>query len=285
MARPLRIEFPGAVYHVIARGLEKRNIFAGDEDKAALRTLFSKLFTRYNFIFYAYCIMDNHYHLLLETPDGNLSRGMQSLNGTYAQVFNEKYERCGHLFQGRYKAYLVEKESYLLTVSRYIVLNPVRAMITNHPSSYAWSSYSETAGGKKPPDFLVAELILSQFSKNGVTARREYRDFINQGINNEPHCDFDGAAILGGEDFNEKIKDYIKEKKEIKEIPRKERFQNRPSLAEIFAGAEDKFVTQIRDEKILIAFMEHGYTQKEIGAYLGLHYSTISVIIKRWEEG
>jgi REP-associated tyrosine transposase len=284
MARPHRIEFPGALYHVIARGIERRNIFQKDEGKATVLSLLSLLHNRHNIIIYAYCIMDNHYHLLLETPDGNLSRGMQGLNSTYALRFNRKYNRCGPLFQGRYKAYLVEKESYLLALSRYIVLNPVRAMIVSNPSSYAWSSYLYTLHEKKPPDFLATDLILTLFSQDRRTAQREFREFIQGGIHEANPQDKARGIVLGKESYVANIKERFPKIEEIKEIPRKERFLNAPSLQEIFRDAETRYMKETRNHCIYSAFKEHGYTQKEIADQLDIDHSTVSYIIRQRER-
>jgi len=132
MARPLRIEYEGALYHITTRGNARAAIFLADEDRNLFLKTLSEVPIRYGWICHAYCLMPNHYHLLVETPSPNLSRGMQLLNGIYTQEFNRQHKRSGHLFQGRFKAILVEKESHLLELARYIVLNPVRAgMVTS----------------------------------------------------------------------------------------------------------------------------------------------------------
>ncbi|MBD3670659.1 MAG: transposase [Gammaproteobacteria bacterium] len=127
MSRPLRIEYAGALYHVTSRGDGQKDIYLDDKDRRDFLSNLTHVCERYNWVVHAYCLMSNHYHLLLETPDGNLSQGMRQLNGVYTQQFNRTHERVGHVFQGRYKAIIVQKDSYLLELSRYIVLNPVRA--------------------------------------------------------------------------------------------------------------------------------------------------------------
>jgi len=146
MSRPLRIEFPGAFYHVTSRGNERKAIFYSDGDRLIFSDVLADVCRRFNWIVHAYCQMDNHYHLLVETPDGNLSKGMRHLNGVYTQRFNRKQNRIGHVFQGRYKAILVDKDSYLLELARYIVLNPVRARMLRSAEDWPWSSYRATAG-------------------------------------------------------------------------------------------------------------------------------------------
>jgi putative transposase len=146
MARPLRIEYDGAVYHITSRGNARKPIFKDDDDRSRFLELLRQVNDRYNGLCHAYCLMSNHYHLVIETPDGNLSKGMRQLNGVYTQSFNRKHRRVGHIFQGRYKAILIDKESHLLEVCRYVVLNPARARLVSDPEAWQWSSYRSTAG-------------------------------------------------------------------------------------------------------------------------------------------
>lgn len=127
MARPLRLEFPGAIYHVTSRGNARNAIFLDDEDRVLFLACLGAVVTRFGWWCHAYCLMDNHYHLLIETPEGDLSRGMRQLNGVYTQRFNRRHGRAGHVFQGRFKAIVVDRDSYLLELCRYVVLNPIRA--------------------------------------------------------------------------------------------------------------------------------------------------------------
>ncbi|MBW2056862.1 MAG: transposase, partial [Deltaproteobacteria bacterium] len=144
MARPLRIEYPGAVYHITSRGNARLPVFDDDFDRRAFLTILEDVVKRYNWLCHAYCLMENHYHLVLQTVDANLSLGMRYLNGVYTQRFNRRHHRAGHVFQGRFKSILVEQESYLLELCRYVVLNPVRAGMVKHPAAYGWSSYRAT---------------------------------------------------------------------------------------------------------------------------------------------
>jgi putative transposase len=141
MARPIRIEYPGAVYHVTARGNARMDIFVEDAARMGFLEILEDVIKRFNWLYHSYCLMGNHYHLLLETIDGNLSAGMRYINGVYTQYFNHRHDRVGHVFQGRFKAILVEKERYLLELCRYVVLNPVRAGMVKLPEEYGWSSY------------------------------------------------------------------------------------------------------------------------------------------------
>ena len=138
MARPLRIQFPGALYHVTSRGDRQEIIYEDDDDRKTFLSILGEVVKRWNWLCYVYCLMSNHYHLLIETPDGNLGKGMRQLNGVYTQRSNRRHERVGHLFQGRYKAILVDGDAYLLELSRYVVLNPVRAGIVEAPEEWHW---------------------------------------------------------------------------------------------------------------------------------------------------
>ena len=278
MARPLRVEFPGALYHVTSRGNAGQEVFLDDGDRLNFLDILAEVVERYRFICYAYCLMGNHYHLLLETPEANLSRGMRQLNGVYTQRFNRRHKRSGHLFQGRYKAILVEKDAYLLEVARYIVLSPVRAGLVRSPGRWRWSSYRATAGLEEPPQFLKVEWLLSQFDLRPERARRAYRRFVAQGKRITIWDELKGGVILGREKFVEELKPVLEGKRSLVEIPRKERLVHRPKLEELFAGVRKK---EERDERIYRAVVKYGYKLREVGEYLGLHYSTVSRIVSR----
>ena len=158
MSRPLRIEYPGAVYHVTSRGDARRPIFCDDKDRLLFLEVLASIVSRFHWLCHAYCLMNNHYHLIVETPEGNLSRGMRQLNGVYTQRFNRRHRKPGHVFQGRYKAIVVEKESYLLELCRYVVLNPVRAKAVETPEAWNWSSYRATAGSTDIPELSDSRL-------------------------------------------------------------------------------------------------------------------------------
>ena len=173
MARPLRIEYPGAVYHITSRGNEKKPVYKDDQDRKNFLFILDKVNKRYHWVCHAYCLMDNHFHLLIETPDGNLSSGMRQLNGVYTQAFNKRHHRAGHLFQGRYKAILIQKDSHLLEVCRYVVQNPVRAGLVEYPAQWRWSSYGATVGREKPPACLTTSWVLGQFSSKRRKAEKK----------------------------------------------------------------------------------------------------------------
>lgn len=153
MTRTLRLEFEGALYHIISRGDRRENTYETDADRHGFVALLADVCETYNWRCHAYCLMSNHYHLLVETPEANLSRGMRQLNGVYTQQFNRRNHRRGHVFQGRYRSILVDKESYLMELTRYIVLNPVRADMVRCPLEWPWSSYRATLGFVNTPDW------------------------------------------------------------------------------------------------------------------------------------
>ena len=282
MARPLRIEYPGAVYHITICGSAYQDIFLDDADREKFLEVLDQTVERFNWLCHAYCLMTNHYHLLIETIDPTLSRGMRQLNGVYTQWFNRRHNRVGHLFQGRFKSILIDKDAYLLEVSRYIVLNPVRAGIVSHPRDWRWSSYRETAGMRIPPGFLTTDWILAQFSSDMKEAQRAYKRFVTKGKGRSLWDRLRGGIILGNEKFVERTAPLLREKKTLADVPRAQRFAARPSLDELFSGAKGN--KTVRNALIREAYLEHGYTLSEIGRHLGLHYSTISRIARYERE-
>ena len=178
MARPLRLEFPGALYHVTSRGNAQQAIFLDDDDRTSFLEELIRTIQRFHWICYGYCLMDNHYHLILETPEANLSRGMRQLNGIYTQRHNHRHTRVGHVFQGRYKAILVERDSHLLELARYVVLNPVRAGLCATAEAHPWSSYCATAGLTDCPTWLAAERLLEHFGTHRAQTLPAYQQFV-----------------------------------------------------------------------------------------------------------
>jgi putative transposase len=261
VARPLRILVPGGLYHLIARGNARAKVFLDEFDFAALLELAAKTVQRFGWICHAYCLLDNHYHLVVETPRPNLPLGMRQLNGVYAQRFNRRYNRCGHVFQARYRSILVEKETHLLSVCRYVVLNPVRAGSCDRPGDYRWSSYAATVGTTPAEPLLTTDWILAQFGGGRATARARYRAFVADGIGKA--LDVRGERV-GAEAF---LRDRLGHEPPLAEIPRSQIEPLRPPLAELFATAELPIAT---------AHRQHDYRLREIAGYLGCHYSTVS---------
>ena len=279
MSRPLRIEFPGAVYHVTSRGNEKKPVFKDDTDRQNFLNTLQHVNNRYHWICHAYCLMTNHFHLLIETPDGNLSIGMRQLNGVYTQLFNRRHNRTGHLFQGRYKAILIQKDSHLLEVCRYVVLNPVRAKMVEMPEGYPWSSYLATAGRTKAHPCLTTYWVLGQFTGKRGNAEREYQKFVSWGIGNPTiWTAVRGQALLGEEGFVDQLADHIKNKKGIPEIPRSQRYIGRPSLEKLLHEKAVRNITK-RNKAVREAVETHGYRQREVADHLGMYFTSISRIV------
>ncbi|MDH3746183.1 MAG: transposase [Acidobacteriota bacterium] len=280
MARPLRIEYPGALYHVSARGNAKQDIFLNRKDRLCFLEVLHQVATRFNLLCHCYCLMGNHYHLMVETPEGNLSAAMRQLNGVYSQSFNRRHGRVGHVFQGRYKAILVEREAYLLELSRYIVRNPQRAQLVERAEDWEWSSYRATLGWIRCPAFLIVDDLLSRFGNSGKKAARlRYRAFVEEGEGDfELSAGLSASVILGTPAFVESFGPLLRDRSDLKEIPRIQRHVARPGLSQLFATVRDK---DQRNRKISVAYLDYGYTMKEIADALGLHYTTISHLVTR----
>ena len=202
MTRPLRLEFSGALYHLTARGDLQEPIFEDDQDRLVFLDRLAKEVLQQGWVLYAFCLMGNHYHLLLETPEPNLVQGMRRLNGVYTQAFNRRHRRVGHVLQGRYKSILVDKDAYLRELCRYVVLNPVRAGMVASVEDWHWSSYLPTAGEIPCPPWLDAAAVLGLFGE-GTAGRRAYERFVAQGLKQaSPWEALKGQIYLGSEAFH-----------------------------------------------------------------------------------
>lgn len=276
MSRPLRIEFAGALYHVTSRGDGQKAIYRDDQDRRGYLSVLAEVCQRFNWHVHAYCLMDNHYHLLVETPDGNLSHGMRQLNGVYTQRFNQYHNRVGHVFQGRYKAIIVQKDAYLLELSRYIVLNPVRARMVRAPKDWPWSSYRATCGVVESPVWLDTNWLLSAFSKTKKPAIERYRQFVAEGKNQpSPWEQLKNQIFLGDEQFVENIQSKLNTNQELSEIPRAQR-RKIPRPLDYYSNKNKN-----RNQGIVAAYQSGGYSMKEVGEHFGVHYSSVSKIIKQ----
>ena len=289
MARPLRVHFEGAIYHVTSRGNERKNIVRSDKDRELFIKVLAQMLEDHRVVCHAWVLMDNHFHLLLETPEANLSRAIRHLNGVYTQKFNKGNHRIGHLFQGRYKAILVEKGTHLLELCRYVVLNPIRARMAKRPGEWKWSSYRATAGIEKKEPWLTTDWVLSQFGANRKQAERRFRKFVLEGMKSKK-CPWDEVhgAYYGGEELKGKLKEIFKRKKRDLEVPL---FHHRlekhdpdrvlESVAKAFKleVAEVLKVTRrpnaARDVAIWLLRKESGLSLREIGEKLGVRYSAI----------
>jgi len=266
---------------VTSRGNARNKIFSDDQDRLGFLAVLDTVVKRFNWLCHAYCLMDNHYHLVIETPEANLSIGMRQLNGIYTQKYNRKHSTPGHVFQGRFKAILVDKDNYLLELCRYVVLNPVRAKMAEKIEYWIWSSYPATVGLKTPPAYLTTDWILSLFSKKRAIAQRKYRGFVQEGLRTEsPWRELKGQVLLGKENFTEKFKALLSAKEHIKEIPRHQRYVSRPELEKLFkaTGKKDR-----RNKTVYAAHVNHGYKLSEIANHLQIHYTTVSKIVAKIE--
>ncbi len=279
MARPLRIEFAGALYHLTSRGDDREAIYLSNADRECWQEVFAEVCRRFNWVCHAYCLMGNHYHLLVETPEGNLSEGMRQLNGVYTQRFNRAHGRVGHIFQGRYKAILVDKESYLLELARYIVLNPVRAGMVRSAKDWPWSSYRATAGFETPYPWLQVDWVLSAFTRRRQTACERYRAFVSQGRGQSaPWEELKNQVFLGNDKFVEKMQTLIDPGKRLDEVP----LTQKRGVAKSLDNYKRESAT--RDEAINKAYQSGDYKMVELADYFGLHYSSVSKIIRRSEN-
>jgi len=243
MTRPLRLDHSAAIWHVTSRGNERRDIFRDERDRERFLEVLGKVIGLTKWRLHAFVLMGNHYHLLIETPEPNLSGGMQQLNGAYAQWFNRRHKRVGHLMQGRFKAVLVEKESHLLELARYVVLNPVRAGFVRTAGAWRWSNYRATVGLGTAPKWLQVDWTLAQFGSRKRVAQTNYRAFVADG-KNARYAPWDQVAaqmFLGGEGFRKRAQRMIRSKPPSSEIPRAQQLPLRPSLQNILAATAREF--------------------------------------------
>ncbi len=206
MGRPPRTVFEGALYHLTTRGNNRRAIFRRVRDRLRFLDFLGEVVTKLGWICYSYCLMTNHFHLVIETPQPNMSIGMQRLNGRYARYFNYTHKRMGHAFEKRFHPVLVEKESHLLEVCRYVPLNPVRAGICQFPEQYRWSSYRATVGLESCPPFLAVGKVLALFGDEPARARANFAQFTREGIGKNLWDNLKEGKYLGSEDFAERMK-------------------------------------------------------------------------------
>lgn len=272
MARPLRIEFAGALYHVTSRGNAREPIFLDDGDRHAFLERLAEVVDRHRWLCHAYCLMTNHYHLLVETPAADLSRGMHLLNGVYSQRFNVRHERVGHVLQGRFTAILVERESHHFELARYVVLNPVRAGIVRAPEEYRWSSLRATVGLDPAPPWLATGALLVGFG-----SRARYLAFVRAGIGLASPWTRLRGVLLGSDEFVARLAPRIDPKAAEAEIPRDQRLGSRPSLESLFPPAVCSN-RRLRNARIRDLARSGRFSVAEVGRHLGLHYSTVSRI-------
>jgi REP element-mobilizing transposase RayT len=286
MARPLRIEYPGAFYHVISRTIGRESMFKNYRDKEKFLEYLERISERFSIIIHTYCLMSTHYHLLIETSESNLSKSIQWLNVSYAIYFNKKQNRSGHLFQGRFKAILIDADVYLKQLSRYIHLNPVKAKVAASAGQYRWSSYPAFTGKQAPPIFLETDWLLSNFGNSKKAAQKNYKEFVEK-VNiktlENPSKHLTGGVILGDTDFVNWIKNtFLSERKDDKEIPQLRQLKPRISLETVVEQVSKKFNCEVedilqkgrkqnkaREIAIYLARDLSGLSGKELGKYFG----------------
>ena len=276
MSRPIRIEFPDALYHVTARGDRREAIFDDDLDRRLFLSTLEQVVNRFSWVCHAWCLMDNHYHLLIQTPDGNLSKGMRQLNGVYTQASNRRHRRVGHLFQGRFKAILVDGDAYLLELSRYVVLNPVRAGMVKAPADWPWSSYRASVGLEPPQPWLAVDGLLANFAEQRGLAQTRYAKFVTEGIRAEsPWSNLKGQVYLGDAHFVQRMQACMQaDKRDDSQIPAAQRRPPERTLQEIEQAAQG------RNAAIVMAYATGAYSYQQIARYFGVHFTTVGRIVR-----
>jgi REP element-mobilizing transposase RayT len=279
MARPLRIEFSGALYHVTSRGNARQDIFLREDDFEGFLRLLGVACERFQWYCHAYCLMSNHYHLLIETQAPSLSKGMKYLNSTYTSAFNRRHQRVGHVFQGRYKAILVEKDAYLLELARYIVLNPVRARMVRSAREWPWSSYRATAGQNEPPRALTTDWILGNFGRRRRVAVEGYKRFVQEGKNQpSPWESLKNQVYLGSDEFVEDTQTKMDPNQSLLDIPKPQKLSPPKPLEHYVDSYED------RKQGMSKAYRSGHYTLSEVGDAFGVSYATVSRAVRSFDQ-
>lgn len=289
MGRQLRIEYPHAYYHVTARGNEQKDIFKNDRDRRKFLEYLESAVSRYRAVIHAWCLMRNHYHLLVETPAGNLSRVMQHINGAYTNYFNIKKKHVGHLFQGRYKAILVDADPYALELSRYIHLNPVRVGLVSNPANYRWSSFQEYTGKQPGATWLRRDFILGYFADGETQAAEKYRRFVEEAMEKEQASPLNqsvASTILGSPEFVASIQaQYADQIKTDRNLSVLRDTREKAGAEQIVAASEAVLVEGNKAKKVAIHLCHRhtGLKLKEIGTLFGLKESSVCQASKRLE--
>ncbi|NQT16436.1 MAG: transposase [Planctomycetes bacterium] len=268
MARPLRIDVQDGLYHVTSRGWERRAVVRDERDRQRWLELLDRVATRSRWRVFAWALLSNHFHLYLCTPQPNLSVGMRDLNSGYASRFNRRHRRCGSLFQGRFKAVLVEDESHALELTRYVHLNPVRAGLVERPEEYGWSSYQDYLGVRKSPAWLDWETILGELAKARSRARSAYRRFVEAGLSEPPSSPLKaavGGMFLGDAEWVEAWRRRLAEEPVREEIPAQRQLAWRPTLEDVAGAVCKAFGVEMAD---LSASRRHGNDARSAAIYL-----------------
>jgi len=278
MARPLRIEYDGAVYHIISKGNRGDYIFAEDKDKEVFLDILGRSVDRYGICIHVWCIMGNHYHLLISVPNGNLSKAMHFIGSGYGSYLRRSRGFIGHVFAGRYKSLCVEKEGYLLELSRYIHLNPARSGMVKTPEEYQWSSYRQYIGKDNSITWLHKEWLLSEYGATYKTAEKKYWEFVEAGIENPLEYPADkiiGQAVLGNETFVQKVVSNLKRRENLGDISGKRYFSGRPGVNKIYCAVCDYYgIDELNDSRaqdmfVCIAKEKSHSNNREIAEKMG----------------
>lgn len=296
MSRPLRLDHAGALWHVTSRGNERREVYLDDADRSEFLHLLGRSVELFGWKLHAWVLMGNHYHLLVGTPEATLSRGMRQLNGDYAQHFNRRHGRDGHVFQGRFKAILVQRDAHLLEVSRYIVRNPVRAGMVASPVDWPWSSFRVTAGLESAPGWLDTSFLLEQFGSRRAAAATKYREFVldKDAASYDPWGQVLGQIYLGSASFAEAARAGAKAPEDGREVPRTQREPVTPSVEAVIGLFEQAFgltLAELRQRPRLLSLerailagtlRKHARaTLPAIGEALGVEVSRASILARR----
>jgi len=274
MAGPLRIEFPGALYHITSRGGHRQAIYEYDRDRELFLEVSAETVDRYNWVCHAYCLITNHYHLVIETVEGNLSQGMRHLNGVYTQASNRRHRRNRHLFQGRFKGILVDKDTYFQELSRYVVLNPVRAEMVKSPEEWHWSNYKAMMGETTGPKWLAIEGLLSQFDDCLDEARRQYRLFVLAGVGRRMWDKLRHQIYLGDENFVERMQAKSKVEGDLMTIPRLQR-RPPPLPLKVISKSQGN-----RNTAIIAAYATGAYSYRETADHFRIRLSAVGRIVR-----
>ena len=297
MARQLRIEYEGAFYHVTSRGNQRGEVFWDEQDREGLKRILERTKERYGYLLHGYVFMTNHYHLLVETPHANIKQIMQNINTSYTVFVNRKYQRSGHLFQGRYKAFIVDKEGYLLELGRYIHLNPVRAGLVKRPEDFKWSSYCDYVRSRKAGGLVDTDETLSLFSKLRDVAIRKYRGFINEGVDGRSPLENATGSILGDERFRERVVRYLRDISDKGAIPDIRKIRKKQGVDEIVKGVARYYgmmeVDLLRRRRrtegerkvaVYLSKVLSGEKNVEIGSVFGITIQAVTNAVRRVEK-
>jgi len=293
MARPLRIEFPGAFYHVTSRGNRKQPIVLSDEDRYYFLSCLREAHERFQAIIHVYCLMDNHYHLFLETPHGDLSRIMHFINLKHSAYFNLKHGHCGHTFQARFRGTVVQAKEYALEVAPYIHLNPVRANLVRSPEEFEWSNYCDYVGLRPPYPWTETGFILRLFGPDLAASRAAYAEHVRDRLLRKMQNPFKPAeksGVLGNPDFVELVRKAFAGRTGTQAQSRAMPLSgplNRPDLRRILKETEAALGGRSRLARNVAIYIGHtltDHTLSAISAFIGMGGSGISDICRRMKK-